>query len=146
MYRDPARLPAIVSHELIHYQQHYPSPTLLEHSFMEGTADFVGQLISGAQINNAAHQYGLACEHELWQEFLPHPEDRTFYPWMYGKPADGRPDDLGYFIGYRIAKAYYDKATDKQQAIADITTARGGHVRELVAESGYRPQDLRGEA
>ena len=27
MYRDPARLPAIVSHELIHYQQHYESST-----------------------------------------------------------------------------------------------------------------------
>ena len=139
MYRDPARLPAIVSHELIHYQQHYPSPTLLEHSFMEGTADFIGEMISGAQINNAAHQYGMAHEHELWQEFLPHAGDHDFYPWMYGTPRDGRPNDLGYFIGYRIAKAYYDKATDKKQAIADIITARGGKVKELLTESGYAP-------
>jgi hypothetical protein len=139
MYRDPARLPAIVSHELIHYQQHYPAPTLLEHSFMEGTADFVGEMIAGAQINNAAHEYGLAHEHQLWQEFLPHADDRTFFPWMYGRPTDGRPNDLGYFIGYRIAKAYYDKATDKTQAIADIITARGGKVKELLAASGYAP-------
>jgi len=139
MYRDPARLPAIVSHELIHYQQHYPSRTLLENSFMEGSADFVGELISGAQINNAAHQYGLAHEHQLWQEFEPHFADTTFYPWMYGRPADGRPNDLGYFIGYRIAKAYYDRAADKKQAIRDIITARGGNVKELLAMSGYDP-------
>lgn len=139
MYRDPARLPAIVSHELIHYQQHYPSPTLLENAFKEGTADFVGEMISGAHINNPAHRYGMAHEHELWKEFLPHADDRTFYPWMYGTPTDGRPNDLGYFIGYRIAKAYYDKATDKRQAIADIITARGGKVRELLELSGYDP-------
>lgn len=30
------------------------------------------------------------------------------------------PPDLGYWIGYRIAKSYYDQAQDKQQAILDI--------------------------
>ncbi|HEY7234427.1 MAG TPA: hypothetical protein VH539_09785, partial [Gemmatimonadaceae bacterium] len=59
MYRDPAALPGIVAHELIHFQQHYPSQKLLEHAFMEGSADFVGNLIAGRQINNAAHQYGM---------------------------------------------------------------------------------------
>ncbi len=109
MYSDPARLPAIVSHELIHFQQHYPSPTLLEHSFMEGTSDFIGEMISGMQINNDAHQYGRAHEHELWQEFSAHVDERNFFPWMYGRPTDGRPSDLGYCIGYRIAQAYYER-------------------------------------
>jgi uncharacterized protein YjaZ len=106
---------------------------------MEGTADFIGEMISGAQINSAAHQYCLAHEHQLWQEFLPHADEKELYPWMYGRPRDGRPNDLGYFIGYRIAKAYYDRATDKKQAIGDIITARGGNVKELLAESGYAP-------
>lgn len=139
MYRDPNRLPAIVSHELIHYQQHYPNSRLLEHSFLEGSADFLGELIAGAQINSAAHEYGLAHEHQLWQEFKPHFADTTFYPWMYGRPADGRPNDLGYFIGYRIAKAYYDRAADKRKAISDIITARGGDVKGILEESGYDP-------
>src|SRR5204862_56629 len=99
MYRDPARLPAIVSHELIHFQQHYASPTLLEHAFMEGTADFIGALIAGEQINPRASQYGLAHEHELWQEFQGHFDDRNFLPWMYGRPTDRRPNDLGSSIG-----------------------------------------------
>ncbi len=142
MYRDPTRLPAIVSHELIHFQQPYQSPMLLEHSFMEGTADFIGEMISGMQINNDAHQYGRAHEHELWQEFSAHFNERNFFPWMYGRPTDGRPSDLGYFIGYRIAQAYYDKATDKAKAIRDIIggdAAGTGTIRRLLAQSGYSP-------
>ena len=139
MYRDPASLPGIVSHELIHFQQRYPSGPLLEHSFMEGAADFVGELISGRQINNDAHKYGIAHEAELWREFSGHFDDKDYFPWMYGRPTDGRPNDLGYFIGYRIAQAYYNKASDKTQAIRDIITARDGHVREVLSMSGYAP-------
>ena len=139
MYRDPAALPAIVSHELIHYQQHYENEKLLEHAFLEGTADFVGEMISAKHINNAAHQYGMVHEAELWAEFSKHFDDKNFFPWMYGKPPDDRPNDLGYFIGYRIAQAYYDKAADKKQAIREIITARNGNVRELLAMSGYGP-------
>lgn len=139
MYRDPSRLPAIVAHELIHYQQHYESGKLLEHSFMEGTADFIGEMISGQQINNAPHKYGVAHEAELWAVFKQHVDDTNFFPWMYGTPPDGKPNDLGYFIGYRIAQAYYAKANDKKEAIREIITARGGNVRELLAMSGYAP-------
>ena len=140
MYRDPAALPSIVSHELIHFQQGYESKKLLEHFFMEGTADFVAELIAGHHINNAAHQYGMAHEVELWKEFRTQFDKTDFFPWMYGRPTDGKPNDLGYFIGYRIAKAYYDKAVDKRQAVKEIITARNGNVRELLAMSGYDPR------
>ena len=140
MYRDPAALPGIVAHELIHFQQHYPAAKLLEHAFMEGSADFVGNLIAGRQINNAAHQYGMQHEAELWAEFSKHFDDTNYFPWMYGRPTDGKPNDLGYFIGYRIAQAYYEKARDKRQALREIITARNGNVRELLAMSGYAPR------
>ncbi len=140
MYRDAAALPGIVSHELIHFQQHYPNQKLLEHSFMEGAADFVGEMISGTHINNAAHQYGLQHEGELWAEFSKRFDDTNYFPWMYGRPNDGKPNDLGYFIGYRIASAYYAKASDKRQAVRDIITGRNGNVRELLALSGYSPR------
>lgn len=139
MYRDPSSLPGIVSHELIHFQQRYPAKPLLEHSFMEGSADFIGELISGRQINNDAHKYGMAHEAELWRDFSAHVDATDYFPWMYGRPTDGKPNDLGYFIGYRIAQAYYDKASDKKQALRDIITARNGNVRELLAMSGYAP-------
>ena len=143
MYPDPSKLPAIVSHELIHFQQGYPSPMLLEHSFMEGSADFIGEMIAGKQINNDAHKYGMAHEAELWAEFRKSFDSRTFFPWMYGRPTDGKPNDLGYFIGYRIAQAYYNKAADKTKAIREIIEgdrAGPGAIRRMLAESGYDPK------
>lgn len=142
--RDPAaRLPALVAHELIHFQQHGPqhgdTPMLLGQSFNEGVADFLGEMASGAQINNDAHRYGLAHEHALWQEFRQHLDDRTFSPWLYSKPPGDRPNDLGYFVGYRIAQAYYRRAPDKRQAIRDLITPRGGDVKAVLAASGYDP-------
>jgi hypothetical protein len=139
MYREATRLPAIVSHELIHYQQHCEAPTLLAQSFMEGSADFLGHLISGAEINGPARTYGVAHEHQLWQEFTPHFADREFYPWMYGTPTDGRPNDLGYFIGSRIAEAYYNQTSDKRRAIAEIIGACGDAVKQILATSRYNP-------
>jgi len=57
--------------------------------------------------------------------------------WLFnqGRTAPGRPGDLGYFIGYRIAQAYYLKATDKAQAIRDLITLRDPAA--LLAQSGY---------
>ena len=106
----------------------------------ERTANFVAELIAGHHINNAAHEYGMAHEAELWREFRTQFDKTDFFPWMYGRPTDGKPNDLGYFIGYRIAKAYYDKALDKRQAVKEIITARNGNVRELLAMSGYDPR------
>lgn len=140
MYRDPAQLPSIVSHELIHFQQHYESNTLLTQSFKEGSADFVGELISGHHTTDMAHAYGRAHEADLWKDFKTQFDNKNTFPWMYGRPNDGKPNDLGYFIGYQISKAYYDKTPDKQQAVKDIITARNGNVRELLAMSGYDPR------
>jgi hypothetical protein len=42
-------------------------------------------------------------------------------------------------VGYAIAKAYYDRASDKRQAIRDILTGGGGDVKALLARSGYDP-------
>ena len=63
------RLPGIVAHELIHYQQPSPGKTLLAQSIHEGSADFVGELISGMCINEHIRTYGDAHEADLWREF-----------------------------------------------------------------------------
>jgi hypothetical protein len=37
------------------------------------------------------------------------------------RPSNGEwPRDLGYWMGYRIARSYYDRADDKTKAVADI--------------------------
>ncbi|MBX9927326.1 MAG: hypothetical protein K2X99_00305, partial [Gemmatimonadaceae bacterium] len=63
------RLPAIVAHELCHYQQtSRRNETLLARALREGMCDFVSELAAGAQINEVATAYGLANEHALWEE------------------------------------------------------------------------------
>jgi hypothetical protein len=139
MYRDPQRLPSIVAHELIHFQQRplTAQPSLLVQSFREGSADFVGEMISGVHINNAAHEYGMAHERDLWKEFQEQMRGTSYAGWMYGDPPGERPADVGYFIGYRIAQAYYQRAEDKAAALRQILQA--ADVEGILERSGYAP-------
>lgn len=138
MIRDVKGLPALVAHELIHFQQSRSGKrTLLAQSFDEGAADFLGLLLSGGNINSSKHVYGIAHERELWREFRQQMNGSEMGEWMYRTPSNGRPNDLGYFIGFRIAEAYYGRASDKRAAIREIVQAPD--VEALLRKSGYDP-------
>ncbi|HQZ95507.1 MAG TPA: DUF2268 domain-containing putative Zn-dependent protease [Pyrinomonadaceae bacterium] len=116
-------IPYIVAHELIHYQQKYPKGdrTLLSASIGEGSADFIAQLIAGNHINKHLHDFGDPKERELWLEFKQSMTTNDTSLWLYnGNRAKDRPADLGYYMGYKIAEAYYKNAADKNQAVRDI--------------------------
>ena len=131
-----ADIPAIVAHELIHYQQKTEGETLLAAAIHEGSADFVGELISGVQINETARSYGLQHESELWTQFSQEMHGTDISHWMYeGKVVNGRPADLAYFVGYRVAQAYYDKVSDKKIAIAVILNFE--NPDKFLKASGY---------
>jgi hypothetical protein len=116
-------MPQIVAHELIHYQQTGEGNSLLAQCLHEGSADFVGELISGGQINARLREYGDAHEAGLWHEFSQEMDKNDASQWLYqGDKSKDRPADLGYYIGYRISQAYYERATDKKKAIRDILT------------------------
>jgi hypothetical protein len=133
-------LPHIVTHELIHFEQ--PSipadqRSLLSQSIREGSADFISELISGKHINTHIHEYCLPREAELWAEFKQEMNGSEMGAWLYGGQQDGRPADIGYFFGYRIAQAYYDKADDEKTAIRDILLI--DDFKKFLAVSGYAP-------
>jgi hypothetical protein len=133
----------VVAHEHVHVLQAQARAgsigggTLLRQSLMEGIADFVGELASGGTINGHVYEYGLANEAELWAEFQTEMQGTAVNRWLYnqGSPPAGRPGDLGYFIGYRIAQAYYDKASDKTAALREII--RFSDANAFLAASGY---------
>lgn len=133
----PDQLPGIVAHELIHYQQTTTDPkTLLAASVIEGSADFVGRMISGQNINGPIYAYGDAHEADLWREFRTEMNGTDFSHWLYqGDKSKDRPADLGYFMGYRICEAYYNRAADKRQALRDILTVTDFDA--LLRESHY---------
>lgn len=116
----------IVAHECVHTQQKFMSDTatkcvLLWQVLKEGICDFVGEMVAGKQINSTAHEYGDKHEKQLWDELRPDLCSSDMSRWLYnGQRAKDRPGDLGYYMGYRIAKAYYEQATDKRQAIIDM--------------------------
>ena len=132
----PADLPSIVAHELIHFQQTHPTRTLLEKAFHEGSADFLASLISEGNFNRTVYDFGHAHEAELWRQFRVEMGGTDASRWLYGSSQrDGRPADLGYFVGFRIAQAYHGQARDKAQAVREILTSND--IGRILAESRY---------
>lgn len=131
------KLPGVVAHELVHFQQNEPkSGPLLAQSIYEGSADFVGELISGQYTSTVAYEYGEKHERELWAKFRQMMHGLDASDWLYnGDNAKDRPADLGYYIGFKIAQAYYAKAADKTAAIRDILQTTD--YDHLLTASGY---------
>ncbi len=140
---EPNNITHIVAHELIHSNQNIPYKykILLEQCIIEGSADFLGELISGKIANTAAYEYAKGREKFLWDDFVKDQnlgEDDSFSNWLYGgERKDKRPQDVGYYIGYVITKAFYEKATDKQLAINEILNI--SDCKEFLSKSSYAP-------
>jgi hypothetical protein len=139
-------LPLIVAHEHAHILQQraggissHSNKTLLDQAFLEGSADFIGQLESGGNINARLRDYAIPRESALWTEFKAAMHGTNVSQWLYnqGAASSTRPGDLGYFIGYRIAESYYNRTSDKQAAVRAIIEARDAD--QFLAESGYAP-------
>lgn len=130
-------LNGLISHELIHYQQNISGEdNLLKQAIIEGSADFIGELISGEHINMVAFNYGNAHEKQLCEEFVTLMLKNDFNDWLYGTSSkDDRPNDLGYWIGYKITASYFEKQTDKRKAINAILNIE--NPMDFTKESGY---------
>ena len=130
-------LDGLISHELIHFQQNISGiNNLLSRSITEGSADFIGELISGQHINQVAFEYGEAHEQELCKEFVSKMMEEDLTDWLYGTSGvDSRPNDLGYWMGYKITEAYFLQEEDKKEAIADILNIKDAF--DFTIKSGY---------
>jgi uncharacterized protein YjaZ len=136
-------LSALVVHETVHYNQFTNAPITysrnwnnLARALKEGSADFVAELATGKHINRNAHRYGNEHEAMLWQQFAPTLRSSDTGDWFFAQPTDGRPSDLGYFLGYRIIRAFYASATDPTRALESIMTLHD--YESFMKRSGYR--------
>ena len=131
-------VPGIVAHELVHYQQRSPGRSLISRAVNEGSADFIGEMISGININAHVHAWVFAeegRERALWEEFRTRMRGSDDKGWFTTDDASKRPKDLAYFMGYRIAQSYYERATDKKAAIHDILRVKD--AEDFLERSGY---------
>ena len=122
---------SIVLHEFVHTLQVLTYDALLAHSLSEGAADFIAELVNEKSLTesypNGYIDFGYKNEEAIWEEFkkyIASNEKGQFYDWLYGQKGitiqEVQMKDLGYFVGYRICKSYYDIAKDKKQAIKEI--------------------------
>lgn len=130
-------LDEVVAHELIHFQQHYVKDnSLLAQCIREGSADFLGEIISGGHSHDKMYAYGYENRAALWKEFEKQMHTSNWNNWLYYQADKKRPKDLGYWMGYEICKAYYAKARDKQKAIVEILNIKD--FKKFLEESGYK--------
>ncbi|MCW4462119.1 DUF2268 domain-containing protein [Sphingomonas sp. BT-65] len=135
----------VIAHEYVHVQQAAAGSdtdtgmTVLQAALVEGGAEFIGELMSGAVGSQHLHRITRGREAAFEASFL----DDLDKPaegsrWLYnGLGTPEWPGDLGYWVGYRIAKAYYVRAKDKRAAVREIIALRD--PKAFLAASGWRP-------
>jgi hypothetical protein len=128
-----------VIHELIHFNQKYDKKpigksTLLEQSIAEGSADFLASLIMKKEYKV---EYAESRLDELCSEFVSIMNGTKYHGWLYGSKGkkEGRPNDLGYWMGYKITEANYKASVDKSQAVIDILNVKD--FKDFMMKSGY---------
>jgi hypothetical protein len=131
----------LISHEYVHVQQApalagRENLTVLERSLLEGVAEMISELISG--LAGQAHFPGLTQgrEKQIETAFLADQDKVDLSAWLDNSTLE-KPGDLGYWVGHRIAKSYYQHATDKRQAVLDMLQMTD--AKAFLAKSGWYP-------
>lgn len=153
-----ASMRGLFAHETVHSWQTPPKlpaskDLLLLMAFFEGVPDFLATTVTGTYPNADRAAWGAAREAEIWADFqrdraiirkgtraddsLTPDAEKAMKRWFYnyGSAPEGWPFEAGYWVGSRIAAAYFEKATDKQQGIADLIAAKDPEA--MLAASGY---------
>ena len=118
------KIKSLVAHECVHTQQaktidpNAIKCELLYRVLREGSADFIAELVSG---NLKSNEYGDKNEKQIWTDFKNELCNENSNNWLYNSSTvKNKPADLGYFVGYKIAKEYYRNASEKKQAVNGI--------------------------
>jgi uncharacterized protein YjaZ len=131
----------VIAHEYIHVQQSESltrdeHPTVLEVSLIEGAAEFMGEIISGGVANPGVWTEAKGSEREIEAAFVSDEDKTDLSNWLFNGTLE-KPGDLGYWVGYRIVKSYYQHAADKRRAIRDILEMSA--PKAFLAKSGWHP-------
>ncbi|MCF7220718.1 DUF2268 domain-containing putative Zn-dependent protease [Marilutibacter chinensis] len=131
----------VIAHEYAHVQlapesANLEQATVLERSLMEGAAEFAAELISGSTAYAHFDTLTLGREKEIETAFQADVDKTDLGAWLDNSSAE-KPGDLGYWVGYRIVKAYYLHADDKRRAFRELL--RMEDPEAFFAASGWYP-------
>jgi hypothetical protein len=135
-----------IAHEIVHVYQYRVSKrkslnfTLLELSLIEGVADLIAnEVLHGNYVLETDRvKYGKAHEASLWDEFQLTMFEMNYAPWMYSASLEGRPIDLGYWVGKRIASSFKVQHQSKKAALRELLILED--ASQILKESGYSPE------
>ncbi len=143
---------AIAAHEMVHWYQSllqgelgyvalYLEPgadTLLARAVREGGADFVASLATG-KVQKAQREYGEQHETELWRAFRAQMEELSDdHPGWFSGRNEAFPDapwQIGYWLGMRMCRAYYEGSEDRDEALRTILTTDDPEVYRAMAKA-----------
>ncbi|TQD50775.1 DUF2268 domain-containing putative Zn-dependent protease [Marilutibacter aestuarii] len=146
MNPDPEdRFVQTILHEYGHVQQPGadfeegdPSVTVLRVSLLEGVAELIAELTSGSVGNPGLARWTVGREAEIETAFLRDIDSTDLSEWAYNyRPGSDAPYDLGYWVGYRIAKAYYLQANDRRKALKQLIELED--PKAILEASGWTP-------
>jgi hypothetical protein len=131
----------VIAHEYAHVQQlrelvDHEHPTVLERSLIEGAAEFVAELTSGKTGYSHFAALTKGREQEIETAFVADVDQTDLSRWADNSTME-KGGDLGYWVGYRIVKVYYQRAADKQQALREILEL--SDPKAFLQKSGWRP-------
>lgn len=110
-------------HEFVHTQQYKNHNfELLKLCVFEGVPEFIAEKVMHKKSVQPAIKYGQNNADFVKKEVQKHLLCKTAYnDWVWNNDQNiFNTRDVGYSVGYEIAKSYYEKASDKKKAIQEL--------------------------
>jgi hypothetical protein len=134
-----------VAHEYIHVQQavqsptlyNDPKPTVLDDSLIEGAAEFMAVLITHERNFRSAYAPKDQARDESVENRFVRDENKTDLSHWIDNGTLTKPGNLGYWVGYRIVKAFYQHTANKRDAVREILQMKNPTV--FLTRSGWYP-------
>ena len=146
------------AHETVHTFQASgsgpgPSDPLLAAALGEGVPDYIAAMVTARIPNPDRDAWARTREQWLWEQFLADSAvvkaganaegeakaraEAAYRRWFAnaGDPPPGWPDELGYWVGMRIAQAYVAASPDPRKAIDELIAA--SDPAAILKASGY---------
>lgn len=152
------RMRQFFAHETVHTLQTNIGAAALDAPLIafalgEGVPDYVTMLITARVPSPERNAWALEREKWIWEQFqsdaaivkagindkgeLTETAQAAFSRWFgnAGSPPEGWPDELGYWVGMRIAQAYVAQAADPHAALDELLAPKDAAA--ILEKSGY---------
>lgn len=72
------------------------------------------------ELQEKREAYGAKHEKMIWAEFSKKMHGNDYFLWLYSRPENNMPSDMGYWVGKRIIKKLYEQSPNKKQMVKEI--------------------------